>query len=118
MHVLDCYSQLFGRTCKEHFAVYVIIVWFSIYSVFSSNVSIKIKINILCLFFFFKWFTNYDACTLSYIECKLRGVKKEQGILYNFLKDLISINDNPQCIYVYGFFASVLMINICYFLLN
>ena len=46
----------------------------------------------LLIFFVFKWIFNYRKCTLSYIECKIRNVKKEKSHIYNyceFFGDLI-----------------------------
>ncbi|AUF82641.1 hypothetical protein TetV_559 [Tetraselmis virus 1] len=45
----------------------------------------------LLLFGGFKIIFNYRKCTISYIECKLRGVKKEQGILNSFLDGIINL---------------------------
>ena len=45
----------------------------------------------LVLFFNFKWIFDYRKCTISYMECLIRGVKKEQGYLYNFLDGIINI---------------------------
>ena len=40
---------------------------------------------------------NFRKCTLSYIECKLRGVKKEQGYLNQFFDKLFDIrNENEK----------------------
>lgn len=39
----------------------------------------------------FKMIFNYSKCTVSYVECKLRGVKKEDGYLYQFLDQFIRL---------------------------
>jgi hypothetical protein len=46
---------------------------------------------VLLLFFLFKFITNYRKCTLSYIECKLRNVKKEEGYLHSFLERIVDL---------------------------
>ena len=33
----------------------------------------------------------YKKCTISYLECKIRGVKKEEGYLYRLLEGIISV---------------------------
>lgn len=43
----------------------------------------------ITMYFGFKWLFNYRKCTISYIEVKLRGVKKEDGYLYRLLNYLI-----------------------------
>ena len=45
----------------------------------------------LVLFISLKIFFNYRRCTLSYLECKLRNVKKEEGYLNNFLNEIIDL---------------------------
>ncbi len=56
-------------------------------------------------YFLFKMITLYDKCTISYIECKLRSVKKEEGYLHRFLHSIISLRDTPHVypIYILGF---------------
>ena len=34
---------------------------------------------VICFYFLFRWLTNYRKCTISFIECKTRGIKKEKG---------------------------------------
>lgn len=46
----------------------------------------------ILLFMVFKILTKYDKCTISYIECKLRGVKKEQGYINRILQSFISMH--------------------------
>ena len=54
------------------------------------------KINEIALtmigYFLFRWITNYRKCTISYLECKLRGVKKDDGYIYNILNPLFDVN--------------------------
>ena len=55
----------------------------------------------LVLFFCFKMITKYDKCTISYIECKLRNVKKEKGYLYDFLHSIIELRNTSHSIFIY-----------------
>ena len=55
----------------------------------------------IVVYFVFKMVTQYDKCTLSYIECKLRNVKKENGYLYDFLHSIVSLRDTPHANYFY-----------------
>lgn len=45
----------------------------------------------LLMFFTLKIILYYKKCTISYLECKIRGVKKEQGYLYRLLDGIISV---------------------------
>lgn len=53
------------------------------------------------IYFSFKWITNYRKCTISYIECKVRGVKKEEGYLYNFLNDMTDLRYSQDILYIF-----------------
>lgn len=44
-----------------------------------------------------KWIFDYRKCTLSYIEIKLRHVKKERGYLFKLVGDLVDFRQD-QCI--------------------
>lgn len=41
------------------------------------------------LFMAFKILTKYEKCTISYMECKIRGVKKEHGFINRTLQSFI-----------------------------
>ena len=62
----------------------------------------------LILFFGFKWIFNYRKCTISYVECKLRGVKKENGYLYSLLKEIIDLRYSEH-IYCIGLLCGLLL---------
>ena len=61
------------------------------------NLELDPNYTILLLFFTFKIIIDFRKCTLSYIECKLRGVKKEEGYLNQFFDKLFDIrNENEK----------------------
>lgn len=67
---------------------------------------------VLCIYLLIKWITDYRKCTFSYIEIWLRNVKKEDGVLFNFLEDLFDFN---KCPYVYGIYlvvSIILLVNV------
>ena len=45
----------------------------------------------LMIFILLKWIFNYRKCTVSYLECVLRGVKRNDGYLYRFLENIVDI---------------------------
>ena len=45
----------------------------------------------LTTFIVLKMVFKYNKCTVSYIECKLWGVKKEQGCIYRTLQSLMDL---------------------------
>ena len=57
----------------------IIILLFFI-SWFINNKNINETSILFCIYFLYKWITNTNKCTLSYIECKIR-VKKEKGYI-------------------------------------
>jgi|TARA_B110000259_G_scaffold183182_1_gene228064 hypothetical protein len=52
------------------------------------NIAIPAAYLKLLLFVTLKILFDYTKCTFSYLEIKLRGVKKEEGYLYNLLTSL------------------------------
>ena len=53
------------------------------------------------LFLSIKWIFNYRKCTFSYIEVKLRGVKKEEGIIYRILDNCMELRENKTIVLFY-----------------
>ena len=55
------------------------------------------KVNQICamltsLLLLLKIKNDYRKCTLSYFECKIRKIKKEQGFVHNSLAEIYDIN--------------------------
>ncbi len=60
------------------------------------NINIpRIYLGIL-LFFTFKWIFNYRNCTISRLECILRGVNKHEGYLNYYLDKIVDIRYDKQ----------------------
>ena len=62
----------------------------------------NLYIIILC-FFLIKMVFDYHKCTLSYIECKLRNVKKEKGYINNFVEPIVNLRNEPESVFIYIF---------------
>ena len=73
---------------------------------------VHILVVTICIYLLFKWISDYRKCTISYIEIKLRNVKKEQGVLYNFLEDLIDFNKFEYRHILYTMITTILFINV------
>jgi hypothetical protein len=84
---------------------------FFMISVFINNRQINYNALCLAIYFMIKWLTNYRKCTISYLECKARGVKKEQGYLYNVLEEIFNLNQTDFKYLVYLFTIIILIIN-------
>lgn len=41
-----------------------------------------------------KLLLDYRKCTLSYIECKVRNVKKTEGYIHNALEEIMRLRDS------------------------
>ena len=57
----------------------------------SINVPFPLTYLHFILFFTLKMIFNYRKCTISYLECKLRGVKKENGYLNYFMDGIVDL---------------------------
>lgn len=57
------------------------------------------------IFFTFKWVFNYRKCTISWLECKIRGVEKKNGYLNYCLDTIVDIRNtnNIYIIYIVSF---------------
>ena len=83
------------------------------YSIFIINNIFWIKFSIFgCAYFLYKWITDNRKCTISYLECKLRKVKKEDGILYNALDRIIDLNQTKYKYYIIAFGIIISLINL------
>jgi hypothetical protein len=81
--------------------LYAWLLIFPIIAPITQNNNIKKVSATLLIFFLLKWITDYHKCTASYIECKLRGVKKEQGYIFQFIEPIINLNQSKYRIYLY-----------------
>ena len=52
--------------------------------------------TILLVYFTIKILIDYRKCTLSYLECKIRNVKKEKGYINKFFDDLFNIRNETK----------------------
>ena len=65
---------------------------------------------VLVMFLTFKMLFNYKKCTFSYLECKIRKVKRQDGLLASFLDHVVDLRTSK-----YSFLLYVLS---CFFLIN
>ena len=66
---------------------------------------------VVCLYILFRWLTDYRKCTISYIEIKVRGVKKEQGYLYRFLNSIFDTNCRDDRFFWYFLYSFIIVMN-------
>lgn len=59
-------------------------------------------------FFLFKMLCDYHKCTVSYLECKLRGVKKEQGYLNALIEPIVGLRRLPGARLTAALFTSAM----------
>ena len=88
-----------------------IIVIFLILSCFIKSKKINQFARTVCAYLLFRWITNYRKCTISYYECKLRGVKKEKGILFNILNNIFDYNKSKYRLILYLLVLIIFQIN-------
>jgi hypothetical protein len=72
------------------FAIAYLFVLIGYYFILKNKILDKNYIGLL-MFFTLKVIFDYRKCTVSYMECKLRGVKKDQGYLYRFLNGIVDL---------------------------
>ena len=82
-------------------------LFLGLFLIFNDSTIPKVYMVIL-LFFLIKMLFNYRKCTISYIECKLRKVKKEQGYLNSFLNSIIDLRYTPH-VYIMYFLSAIIL---------
>ncbi len=65
----------------------------------------------ICCYFLFRWITDYRKCTISYFECKVRGVPKEKGYLYQILNPIFDYNKSEYRFLLYIMLLIIFYIN-------
>jgi hypothetical protein len=90
--------------------LYIILIAFIILSIFSNNKEIIVWSLGINIYILLKCLLDYHKCTLSYIECKIRGVKKHDGYIYNFLEKIININKRRDRYLIYFIMICVILI--------
>jgi len=71
-----------------------------LYVIFDKNITSGNYISLI-VFFTFKMLTNYRKCTFSYLECKIRKVKKEEGYLYDIMDHIVNLRNNKYKMVLY-----------------
>lgn len=72
--------------------IYIYFIYVFISSLFTERVFINFFVIFLSVFLLAKWATDFRKCTISYAECKIRGIPKEKGFMYNFMDNILNIN--------------------------
>jgi hypothetical protein len=88
------------------------ILLFLIYSPLSNNDKIISSSNTICIFLLVKWITDYRKCTISYLECKIRNIPKDEGIVNGILTPILDINKQKNKIFIYVLVTYILFINL------
>ena len=77
-------------------------------SIFTNSKTINYNAMCLAIYFMIKWLTNYRKCTVSYTECKIRGIKMEKGFVYNSMEEVYDMNKSKYK-YIYYLFIIFIM---------
>lgn len=98
----------------DPFLIHFIVKIFLSYGLYHMmlNVIIPASYIKLLLFLALKIIFNYTKCTISYIEVKLRGVKKEEGYLYDLLISLNRLRDNQEILILIFIINTFLLYNL------
>ena len=79
--------------------IYLFLILGLIFIIF--NKKIPLIYLVLLIFFLLKIIFNYRHCTISYLECLIRGVKRQQGYLNYFLDNIIDKRYDNDIILLY-----------------
>lgn len=102
---------------KDYKNILILIVYLylicGIYFALFDLVLPKLYIGLLT-FFTFKWIFNYRKCTISRVECLVRGVKKEKGYLFRFLNSIIDLRYEKEIILIITISILLILYNMIY----
>ena len=73
-----------------HLLFVYIYLLFGIFMIFK-NETISMMYLLLLLFCSFKVVTNYRICSVAYMECKLRNIKRNESIMNQFLDPIVDL---------------------------
>ena len=94
------------------YSLKMIILLFLIYSTLSKNKKIISSANTIAIFLLIKWFTDYRKCTVSYLECKIRDIPSDQGIVNSIMTPILDINKEKNKIFIYVLVTYILCLNL------
>jgi hypothetical protein len=56
-----------------------------------------------CISLLIHWLNNDNSCSLTLLECSLRGISKEQALSHRFIAPLYNVSDNEWTTFLYIF---------------
>lgn len=86
---------------KKKYILSTLLFLFLFISIFLNDKRFNQLAITLCIYFLIKWITDYRKCTISYLECKIRGVKKEEGYINQVLNTILDLNKHEYRYYIY-----------------
>ena len=86
----------------DKIALVFLFVYYSLFGWFMYNKANKLPqwYIIILYFIVFRMVFDYNKCTISYIECKVRGVPKKFGYIYQFLQTINDLRNNSFVFYI------------------
>lgn len=92
-------------------AIYIL----SFYLLFSTFFIRDPLVNLLnistCILIISKWLTDYNVCSVGFLECKLRRVSREDSYIYQILDNVVDINKRKEKYFFYILYLIILIIN-------
>lgn len=90
-------------------SVYALACVYLVVGIYFSTNTIPKWYFALVLYVSLKLVFNYRKCTLSYIEVKARGVRKEEGYLYNLLEAIVDVRYDPFLLIIIMVFNALIV---------
>jgi hypothetical protein len=92
-------------------AIYIL----SFYLLFSTFFIRDPLVNLLnistCILIISKWVSNFNVCSVGFLECKLRRVSREDSYIYQILDNVVDINKRREKYFFYILYLIILIIN-------
>ena len=92
-------------------AIYILSFYLLLSTFFIRDPLVNLLNISTCILIISKWVTNYNVCSVGFLECKLRRVSREDSYIYQVLDNIVDINKRREKYFFYILYLIILIIN-------
>tara|TARA_B100001094_G_C18194018_1_gene809323 strand:- start:6936 stop:7346 length:411 start_codon:yes stop_codon:yes gene_type:complete len=92
-------------------AIYILSFYLLLSTFFIRDPLVNLLNISTCILIISKWLTDYNVCSVGFLECKLRRVSREDSYIYQVLDNIVDINKRREKYFFYILYLIILIIN-------
>ena len=92
-------------------AIYILSFYLLLSTFFIRDPLVNLLNISTCILIISKWLTDYNVCSVGFLECKLRRVSREDSYIYQVLDNIVDINKRREKNFFYILYLIILIIN-------